>query len=84
MLDSIVLHSIVMHRAMPDLIQRASGVEVTSGGCCLVIYLLCKVVHILSLSLSLSIHTYIYIYNLHAKRVRDAPSKGVVFLFLLE
>ena len=70
MLDSIVLHSIVMHRAMPDLVQRASGVEVT------VVVLLRKVVHILSLN--------IYIYNLHAKRVRDAPSKGVVFLFLLE
>ena len=68
MLDSIVLHSIVMHRAMPDLVQRASGVEVT------VVVLLCKVVNILSLD----------IYNLHAKRVRDAPSKGVVFLFLLE
>ena len=49
LLDSIVLHSIVMHRAMPDLVQRASGVEVT------VVVLLCKVVRILSLSI------YIYI-----------------------
>ena len=65
MLDSIVLHSIVMHRAMPDLVQRASGVEVTSDGCCLVMQ---------GGPHSLAQYVYIYIYNLHAKRVRDAPS----------